>query len=68
MGLALGGLGALFIVLAVLDLWFDVTPSATRKLLVTQAPLQAIAFAALAVASRRAREWVAGPSSPATRR
>lgn len=59
MGLALGGLGALFIVLAVLDFWFDVTPSATRKLLITQALLQAVAFAVIAVASRRGREWVA---------
>jgi len=57
-GFALGVLGALFIVLAVLDFWLDVTPGATRKLLAAQALLQAVAFAVIAVASRRGRQWV----------
>jgi hypothetical protein len=53
MGVALGVLGAAFVLLAVLDLYFDATPRASRELLVTQALLQGIAFVMIVLASRR---------------
>ena len=52
-------MGAAFMVLAVLDLQLDVTPSASGKLLIAQALLQALALAAIALASYQRRGWVA---------
>ena len=49
-GAALGGMGAAFILLAVLDFHMDVTPDMERKLLIAQALLQAIAFGSIALA------------------
>jgi hypothetical protein len=58
LGLALGGLGVAFVVLAILDFSVDVTPSALQTLLVAQAGLQGVAFGVLALASGRGREWM----------
>lgn len=58
LGLALGGLGVAFMVLAILEFSLDLTPSALQTLLIAQALLQAVAFGVLAFASRRGREWV----------
>jgi hypothetical protein len=49
-GLAFGGMGAAFILLAILDFHLPVTPDTERKLLIAQMLLQALAFGAIALA------------------
>lgn len=58
-GLALGVLGGVFILLAVVSFQFDVSPTTTGKVLLGSTLLQALAFAVMAISARPGRPQIA---------